>query len=59
MLKKTSIKNKIEWIGFLDNITRKEEVIIIIDTTKNIKIVKIKIQKIYLYLASTSKRFFI
>ncbi len=41
VLKKTSIRNKTEWIGFFDNITKKDEVIIIIDTIKNIKIVKI------------------
>ena len=43
VLKNTSIKNKTEWIGFLDNITNNEEVIIIIDTIKNKKIVKINL----------------
>ena len=43
VLKKTSIKNKTECIGFFNNITNKEEVIIIIDTTKNKKIVKINL----------------
>jgi hypothetical protein len=43
VLKNTSIKNKTEWIGFFDNITNNEEVIIIIDTIKNKKIVKISL----------------
>ena len=43
MLKNTSIKNKTEWIGFLDVITNSDEVIINIDTIKNKKIVKINL----------------
>ena len=43
VLKKTSIKNKTECIGFFNNITNKEEVIIIIDIIKNKKIVKISL----------------
>ena len=43
VLKKTSIKNKTECIGFFNNITNKEEVIIIIDIIKNKKIVKINL----------------
>ena len=43
VLKKTSIKNKTEWIGFFDVITNSDEVIINIDTIKNKKIVKISL----------------
>ena len=43
VLKKTSIKNKTEWIGFFDVITNSDEVIINIDTIKNKKIVKINL----------------
>ena len=43
VLKKTTIKNKTECIGFFDNITNNEEVIIIIDIIKNKKIVKISL----------------
>ena len=35
-------------MGFLDNITNKDEVIIIIDTIKNKKIVKINLLKKFL-----------
>ena len=42
-LKKTKIKKRTEWIGFLEIITKNEEIIIIIDKIKNKIVFKINL----------------